>query len=121
MAAGSFKMTVDNQKKTFYIYAEGVFTQEVGMAYTNEFIEKCKSIDTSSYTLLIDVIHLNTSSPDVAKALSEVMKLYFKFPFDKRYMTNISNLVCMMQVKKLGSSIPNFESMQFVDTVDNLK
>lgn len=121
MATGSFKMTLDNQKKQLYIYAEGVFTPDIGQAFTNEFLAKAKSVDSKEYTLIVDVKNLNTSTPEVAAALGNVLQLYFSVPFKKRYMTKINNVIAQMQVQKLGSSIPKFDELVFVDTVDNIK
>ena len=120
VALGNYKMTLNQEKKVFNIYAEGIMTPELGAAYTNEFIEKSKSIDSKEWSLVIDVKNLNTNSHDVAEMLVVVMKLYFSVPYKKRYMTKIQNAVCFMQVKKLGAAIPDFNSMIWVDNVDNI-
>lgn len=121
MAAGSYKMTLDKVKKEYYIYAEGVFTPEIGMAYTKEFMDKSKSIDPKEYTLVVDVKNLNTNTTDVAQMLSNVLKMYFSFPYKKVIMTKIGNAICMMQVKQLLANTPGHEKLEFVDSVDKVQ
>lgn len=120
MAVGNYTMTLNHEKKQFYIYVEGIITAEMGAAYANEFIEKSKSIDSANWTLVVDVRKLSTVSPDSAKQLIEVLKLYLSFPYKKRYITKITNPICMVQVKKMGAATPGFDAMTWVDDVDNL-
>ena len=119
-ATGNYTMTLDKQKKTFSIFCEGIFTPELGAAYFNEFNEKSKSIDPQNYILIVDVIRLNTLGAGAATQLIDVLKLYLAYPFKKRYITNIKNAICQIQVKKLGAGISNFNEMIWVDRVDNL-
>ncbi len=112
-------MTLNQTKKVFSIYAEGIFSPELGQAYADEFIEKSKSIDSENWILSIDVIKLNTLGNGTAVLLIEVLKMYLSFPYKKRYITNIKNPICDMQVKQMGEAIPNFNGMTWVDSVDN--
>jgi hypothetical protein len=119
MATGNYTMTLNQQKKVFSVYAEGVFTLGLGKAYTDEFVEKSKSIDSQNWTLAIDVRKLSTVGADGGRFLA-LLKLYFSIPYKERYMTNIGNVICQMQVKKLGSVIPGFNTMHWVDNLDNI-
>jgi hypothetical protein len=120
MAAGKYSMELDPQKKIFSIYAEGSFSAELGQKYVEEFVQKSNSIEPTDWILTIDVINLNTVGNDAAKILMEVLKLYLSFPYKKRYITTIRNSICNIQVKNMGKSVPNFDGLTWVDTLENI-
>lgn len=120
VTSGTFLMSVDEEKKTFVAFAEGLFDFEKGTEFCEAFMSAAHSIsDQNEYTLIVDVKDVKPSSPQVQEALSNAMALYAtdEFHFKKRFMTKLSSAIAQSQIVRLAKSIPGFEQkIAFVDT-----
>lgn len=116
---GTYRMELDHGRKVLVAFAEGFFSMEQGQGFINEFVKSAKEASKfGDYCLLIDAKGVKPSTPDVAEALGEAMKLYIsdEFRFRKRFMTRLTSAVTQAQVDRLSRSIPGFsEKMTWVD------
>lgn len=120
VTTGNFLMSVDEQKKAFIAFAEGLFDMEKGVEFGQAFMGTAQSItNQSEYALIVDVKDVKPSSPQVQEALANAMALYASddFKFKKRFMTKLSSAIAQSQVVRLSKSIPGFEEkITFVDS-----
>lgn len=114
-----FKMEADNAKHVFLVVAGGFFTMEEGGKFVEEYQRKIASFKPEDYTLIVDAKEVKASSPEVADALQSAMVMYISVPFKKRFMVKLASTVAQSQVVRLGKSIPNFDLIEFVDTVED--
>ena len=117
---GVFKMEVDSGKKVLIAFAEGFFSMEQGLAFTEAFIDAAHKVSKyGDYSLVIDAKGVKPSTPDVSQALGKAMALYVSddFIFRKRFMTKLTSAIAQVQVERLAKGIPGFSSKAtFVDS-----
>lgn len=116
---GKYEMHIEKDKKIFRAYAEGFFSMEDGAGFTNDFIEKSKGL--SDFTLIVDARGVKPSTPEVAAALGNAIRMYIQTPFKARYIVRQESAVGHMQSKRLTKSIvaeldlPN-NTIEYVDS-----
>ena len=111
-----FKINVDERLKRVNIFAKGFFTEEEALSFLEEYDKKTRILLANNYSLVIDTRELQTSKPEVANILNQVMLKYVSTPFENIYAYKLKQILPQMQIERLGKSIPGFERIKFISS-----
>jgi len=113
-----FKMDVEKTKKVFTIIAAGFFSLQEGMDFISEYSSKTKEFDPKEFTLIVDGKDVKASAQDVAEQLKNMIMLYMSVPFKKRIVIQQDSAVATSQTKRLAKDIPGFDTIIFVNSME---
>lgn len=116
-----YEFIIDEGKKVMHIQSSGYFTSEDGQSYIKDFIHLSKSLPANTYTLIIDPPELKPSSPEVTLELVKILKIIAEFPFKQRFIITYGNFFTIMQVKRLGATVPGWiEGVEYIENFDEV-
>lgn len=113
----TYEMNADPVNKVLQLKATGFFGEEDGSSFLKDYDAIVKTFSAKDYVLILDGMELKPSSPKVAGMLGVLLEKYMTVPFKKRIFVTKGNAITIMQLKRLGSSIPGWnEGVEYVDT-----
>ncbi len=120
---GVFSMDIDKVNKVFTVFAEGFFSMEQGIEFSEEFTKAAMECSKyGDYILIVDAQGVKPSTPQVAEALGNVLALYASdnFKFKKRFMLKNTSAISQSQAARLTKNIPGFDTkVILVDTKED--
>ncbi|HEX3047443.1 MAG TPA: hypothetical protein VHY08_22010 [Bacillota bacterium] len=96
------------EKKILHVFTGGFIQRDEGLDILNKLKQTFQSMDTSKYYFILDSGEFKAAFQKDLDVLEEILELYAKTPFLKKFFILPENILAKIQAKKLDkTNLPN--------------
>lgn len=114
-----FEMTIDMEKKYFYVKVSGFIKMEEAQQLITEYQKSVGKFDPSEYTLIADASEQKAVDEESLQGSLSFLMLLLQAPFKKRIALKFKSTIAQSQILRLGKQVDGFDGILFVDDFDS--